>query len=281
MADEKFAEGSFVSHLIELRNRILYALVAVGVVFAGLAYFAQDLYTIVASPLISVLPAGASMIATEVASPFLTPLKLTFWVALIIAMPFVLYQIWAFVAPGLYRHERRMVWPLLVSSSLLFYLGMLFAYFVVFPLAFGFFTSVAPAGVQIMTDIRAYLSFVFGMFFAFGVAFEVPVAIVLLTRIGVLDPDALAKKRPYVVVWVFVIAMVLTPPDIFSQTLLAIPMLLLFEIGLFVARRIRAKQEEAEAEEYRPLSEEEMEAEFDNYEAESAKDAEGHDKDKE
>jgi sec-independent protein translocase protein TatC len=279
MSEEPLSEGSFVSHLIELRNRILYALVAVGAVFAGLAYFAQDLYALVARPLTAALPAGASMIATEVASPFLTPLKLTFWVAVMIAMPFVLYQIWAFVAPGLYKHERRMVWPLLVSSSLLFYLGVLFAYFVVFPLAFGFFTSVAPQGVQIMTDIRAYLSFVFGMFFAFGAAFEVPVAIVLLARIGVLDPDALAKKRPYVIVWIFVIAMILTPPDIFSQTLLAVPMLLLFEIGLYVARRVRPQtKDETEAEEYRPFSEQEMEAEFEQYESDSAQ---GPDKDKE
>lgn len=239
MAKEKLAEGSFFSHLIELRNRLLYSVLAVGLVFAALAYFAQDLYLLVATPLMEELPEGASMIATDVASPFLTPIKLTLWIAIIIAIPFVLYQIWAFVAPGLYRRERRMVWPLIVSSTILFYAGMAFAYFVVFPLAFRFFATVAPEGVQVMTDIRAYLDFVFGLFFAFGIAFEVPVAIVLLTRAGVVEPDSLAKKRPYVIVWTFVIAMVLTPPDVISQTLLAIPMLLLFEIGLFAARRIR------------------------------------------
>lgn len=259
MADTKPAEGGFFSHLLELRNRLLYSVIAVLVVFAALAYFAQDIYVVLAEPLLKVLPEDSSMIATEVASPFLTPIKLTLWVSLIISVPVVLYQMWAFVAPGLYRHERMLVWPLILSSTLLFYLGMSFAYFVVFPLAFGFFTAFAPEGVQVMTDIRAYLDFVLGMFVAFGIAFELPVAIVLLARAGVVNPDSLAKKRPYVVVWTFVIAMLLTPPDVVSQTLLAIPMLLLFEIGIRVARYVRPRDAGAE-EEY--MSDEEMDAEL-------------------
>ncbi len=257
------ATAPFVSHLIELRNRLLYSVYAIGAVFVALVYFAQDIYVLIARPLMSALPPGASMIATEVASPFLTPIKLTLWVSIILAIPFLLYQVWAFIAPGLYKHERRLVWPLIVSSTVLFYLGMAFAYFVVFPLAFGFFTAAAPEGVQVMTDIRAYLSFVFGLFFAFGIAFEVPIAIVLLTKAGAVQPDSLARKRPYVVVWTFVFAMLITPPDIISQTLLAIPMLLLFEVGLFFARRLPSADAVPDDEDYRELSEKEMEAELD------------------
>jgi sec-independent protein translocase protein TatC len=263
------SEAPLITHLIELRNRLLYSIYAVAIVFAALAFFAQDLYVLVAEPLMSKMPEGTSMIATEVASPFLTPIKLTFWVSLILAMPFVLYQLWAFIAPGLYRHEQRMVLPLVVSSTLLFYLGMLFAYFVVFPLVFAFFTQVAPAGVQVMTDIRAYLDFIFGMFLAFGIAFEVPVALILLTGAGVVNPDSLAKKRPYVVLWTFVIAMLLTPPDVFSQTLLAIPMLLLFEVGLFFARRMKKRKvAEEDAEEEQEMSDADMEAELERYQSE-------------
>jgi sec-independent protein translocase protein TatC len=235
------APGSFVSHLLELRNRLLYAIVGVGIVFAALVPFANRVYEWLAQPLIAVLPAGTSMIATEVASPFLTPLKLTLLAAIVIAVPWVLYQIWAFVAPGLYKHERRLVWPLLASSTLLFYAGVAFAYFAVLPLVFGFLVGTVPHGVAMMTDIKAYLDFVFAMFLAFGVAFELPVALVLLARMGVVNPDALAKKRPYVVLWVFIVAAFLTPPDVISQTLLAIPMLILFEIGLFIARRVRPR----------------------------------------
>jgi len=258
------AEGSFVSHLLELRNRLVYAVIAVGAVFLVCVPFAQELYTLVAQPLLKELPVGNSMIATEVASPFLTPLKLTLWISIIGAMPVLLYQLWAFVAPGLYRHERRVAMPLLISSVILFYAGMAFAYFVVFPLVFAFFTKIAPAGVQVMTDIRSYLEFVFGMFFAFGLAFEVPVALILLAKAGIVDPDKLAKKRPYVVLWAFVVAMLLTPPDIFSQTLLAIPMLLLFEIGLFMARRMRRRADREEAA-HQELSDEEMERELDSF----------------
>ena len=235
--DTSGSEGTFISHLLELRNRVLYALVAVGLVFIGLVPFANKVYALLARPLLGVLPQGASMIATEVASPFLTPIRLTLALALVIAIPFVLYQVWAFVAPGLYRHEKRVAIPLLFSSIVLFYAGMAFAYFVVFPVAFGFFAHSAPAGVVMMTDIKAYLDFVFSMFFAFGIAFEIPVAVVILSHMGIVDPESLAGKRSYVIVGAFVMAAVLTPPDVFSQLLLALPMILLFEIGLFFARR--------------------------------------------
>ncbi|OGI69119.1 MAG: twin arginine-targeting protein translocase TatC [Candidatus Muproteobacteria bacterium RBG_16_60_9] len=234
------SEGSFISHLLELRNRVLYALIAVGVVFIGLVPFANQVYALLAKPLLGVLPQGASMIATDVASPFLTPIRLTLAVALVIAIPVVLYQVWAFVAPGLYRHEKRVAIPLLFSSIFLFYAGMAFAYFIVFPVAFGFFAQSAPEGVLMMTDIKAYLDFVFSMFFAFGIAFEIPVAVVILSVMGIVDPEALAGKRSYVIVGAFVLAAVLTPPDVFSQILLAVPTILLFEVGLFFARRWKA-----------------------------------------
>jgi len=240
------AEGSLISHLLELRDRLLYSVIAIGVVFGALLPFTSDVYTLVAKPLIGVLPVGAGMIATEVASPFLTPIKLTLAVAVVITIPFLLYQLWAFVAPGLYRHEQQLVMPLLVSSTLLFYGGMAFAYFVVFPMAFGFFVHALPPGVTMMTDIRSYLDFVFSMFFAFGISFEVPVAVVLLARMGVVDPYMLSQKRPYVILWAFIVAAVITPPDIFSQFFLAVPMILLFEVGLFFARRIKRAANAAE-----------------------------------
>ncbi len=264
------SEGTFISHLVELRNRLMYAAIAVGVVFAVLVPFANEVYELLANPLMRVLPANTSMIATEVAAPFLTPIKLTLFAALVVAIPYVLYQVWAFVAPGLYRHERRFMLPLLLSSTFLFYAGMAFAYFVVFPLVFKFFVSTAPKGVAVMTDIRAFLDFALTLFFAFGVAFEVPVAVVLLARMGIVDPDTLAKQRPYVILGAFIIGAVLTPPDIFSQTFLAVPMLLLFEIGLFFARRVRpAEDEEAAAEEaggHREMTEAQMESELDSHE---------------
>ena len=264
--------GSFLSHLIELRNRLFYAVLSVGVVFGVLVPFSNRIYIMVAEPLMQVLPEGTSMIATDVASPFLTPIKLTLLVAFVVAIPFVLYQLWAFVAPGLYRHERRLVVPLLLSSTVLFYVGMAFAYFVVFPLVFGFFITSAPDGVLVMTDIRSYLSFVFSMFIAFGIAFEVPVAVILLTRMGVVNPASLAKKRPYVVLWVFVAAAVLTPPDVFSQTFLAIPVLLLFEIGLFFARRVQAGRETSDEDDaHQELSEAQMQAKFDEHDREFSK----------
>lgn len=239
-------EATFISHLLELRNRVLYSLIAIGVVFIAAVPFANRIYSLVAKPLLGVLPHGASMIATEVASPFLTPIRLTIAVAVVVAMPYVLYQVWAFVAPGLYRHEKRVAIPLLFSSIVLFYAGMAFAYFAVFPVAFGFFAHSAPAGVVMMTDIKAYLDFVFHMFFAFGIAFEIPVAIVILSRMGIVNPETLATKRSYVIVAAFVMAAILTPPDVFSQMLLALPTIVLFETGLFVARRWRPPADETE-----------------------------------
>jgi sec-independent protein translocase protein TatC len=233
-------ESGFMSHLLELRNRLLYALIAIGLVFLALAPFSNEVYALLARPLLSVLPKGASMIATEVASPFLTPIRLTLAVAFVVAIPYVLYQVWAFVAPGLYGHEKRIALPLLLSSIVLFYAGMAFAYFAVFPVAFGFFAHSAPEGVVMMTDIKSYLDFVFSMFFAFGVAFEIPVAVVILSHLGIVDPEVLARSRSYVVLGAFIVAAVLTPPDVFSQVLLAIPMIGLFEIGLFFARRLKA-----------------------------------------
>ncbi|MBV7300437.1 Sec-independent protein translocase subunit TatC [Enterovibrio paralichthyis] len=234
-----------ISHLIELRDRLLKALMAVLVVFLALVYFANDIYTFVSAPLVSQLPTGASMIATDVASPFFTPIKLTLVVSVFVAVPMILYQVWAFVAPGLYKHEKRLVIPLLISSSLLFYCGVAFAYFVVFPLVFGFFTSIAPVDVQIATDIASYLDFILALFMAFGIAFEIPVAIILLVWTGAVDPDDLRKKRPYIVVAAFVVGMFLTPPDVISQTLLAIPMCLLFEVGLFFSRFYKPRDEES------------------------------------
>ena len=248
-----------ISHLIELRKRLLNSIIAILVIFLALVYFANDIYQLVSAPLISKMPVCATMIATDVASPFFTPIKLTFMVSVILSVPIILYQVWAFVAPALYKHERRLVVPLLVSSTLLFYIGMAFAYFVVFPLAFGFLTHAAPEGVLVSTDIRSYLDFVMALFMAFGVSFEVPVAIVLLCWMGVTTPEDLRKKRPYVLVGAFVVGMLLTPPDVFSQTLLAIPMYCLFEVGVFFARFYTGKRltrdddaaAEAEAAEHR------------------------------
>ncbi|MBV4369102.1 Sec-independent protein translocase subunit TatC [Erwinia sp. BNK-24-b] len=225
-----------ISHLIELRKRLLNCIIAVLAIFLCLAFFANDIYQMVSAPLIKQMPAGASMIATDVASPFFAPVKLTMIVSVFLAVPVILYQIWAFVAPALYRHERRLVVPLLISSSFLFYIGMAFAYFVVFPLAFGFFAKTAPQGVQIATDINNYLDFVMTLFMAFGISFEVPIAIVLLCWTGVTTPEELKKKRPYVLVGAFIVGMLLTPPDVLSQTLLAIPMYCLFEVGVFFSR---------------------------------------------
>ncbi len=237
-----------ISHLIELRSRLLRSLTCIVVVFLALVYLSNDIYHMVSSPLISQLPKGASMIATDVASPFLTPIKLTLIVSVFISAPFILYQVWSFIAPALYKHERRLMIPLLFSSTFLFYLGMAFAYFVVFPLAFGFFVKTAPEGILISTDINNYLNFVMALFFAFGVSFEVPVAIILLCWSGVTTTAELKKKRPYIVVGAFVVGMLLTPPDVFSQTLLAIPMCILFEIGLFFARFYEGKGRKARAE---------------------------------
>jgi sec-independent protein translocase protein TatC len=222
-----------VTHLTELRDKLLRALLAVLVMFICLFPFANDIYAFVSEPLRAILPPGASMIATEVASPFFTPFKLTLVAAVFLTMPYVLFQVWSFIAPGMYRHEKRLAIPLLASSVLLFYAGAAFAYFVVFPLIFAFFTSVAPDDITIMTDINSYLDFVLKLFFAFGLAFEIPIAAILMIWAGVTTPQALASKRPYIIVGCFVFGMLLTPPDIISQSLLAIPMWLLFEIGVY------------------------------------------------
>ena len=229
-------DQTFVSHLIELRDRLLRAVLAVLVIFLCLFAFANDIYAFVAEPLMRHMPAGTSMIATEVASPFLTPFKLTLVMSVFAAMPVILYQLWAFVAPGLYQNERKLVLPLLVSSTFLFYLGMAFAYYVVFPLVFRFLTGVVPEGVAVMTDISRYLDFVLKMFFAFGVAFEVPIATILVIWTGLTTAESLASKRPYIIVAAFVIGMLLTPPDVISQTLLALPMWALFELGLILSK---------------------------------------------
>ena len=225
-----------VAHLTELRDRLLRAILAVLLVFIALFPFANDIYAFVSKPLRDLLPEGTSMIATEVASPFLTPFKLTLFAAIFIAVPYVLYQAWAFIAPGMYRNEKRFAFPVLASSVVLFYLGAAFAYFVVFPLIFAFFTSVAPEGIAIMTDINRYLDFVLKLFFAFGVAFEIPIAALISIWAGITTPDQLARKRPYIIVGCFVFGMLLTPPDVISQSLLAIPMWLLFEAGVFAGR---------------------------------------------
>ncbi|MEE9355549.1 MAG: twin-arginine translocase subunit TatC [Methylococcaceae bacterium] len=268
------AEQPFVSHLVELRDRLLRIVIAVIVLFLCLTPFSKKLFSTLAGPLTAHMPAGSSMVAIDVASPFFTPFKLTLVVAIFIAMPFILYQLWAFVAPGLYAHERRRVMPLVVSSTLLFYVGALFAYFVVFPLVFGFLTSAAPEGVSVMTDISRYLDFVLTLFFAFGFAFEVPIAVIVLVWTGAVTPQGLREKRAYVVVGAFVIGMLLTPPDIISQTLLALPMWFLFEVGIIMAARFapnKAEEEEDDEEDFQPLNEKEMDDELDQIEASEKK----------
>jgi sec-independent protein translocase protein TatC len=237
-ADERehLAEGSLISHLMELRDRLLRAVIAVGLLFVPCAFYANELFTLIATPLREKLPQGTSMIATSLVAPFMAPLKLALFVALFLAMPYVLYQAWAFVAPGLYRHEKRFAIPLTVSSILLFYAGVAFAYFVVFPLMFAFLTSTAPLGVQIMTDMANYLDFVLLLFFAFGIAFEIPVATVLLAATGLVKIETMTKNRGYVLLGIFVIAAFLTPPDALSQSFMAVPMYLLYEAGIILSR---------------------------------------------
>jgi len=233
--NESSKSFTLFDHLLELRTRLLKAIVGTLVIFFSLIYFAQDIYQYLAQPLLNTLPVGTQMIATDVTSPFFAPFKLTLVLSVFLAMPYILFQIWSFIAPGLYRNEKRLVAPLMFGSTLLFYSGIAFAYYVVFPLAFAFFTSVAPEGVTIATDISSYLDFVLKLFFAFGAAFEIPIAIILLCWTGITTPAALKAKRPYIVVGAFTLGMLLTPPDIISQTMLALPMLLLFELGLIFA----------------------------------------------
>jgi len=240
-------QQSFVSHLIELRSRLIKAVVALLIIVVIQLPFAGKIYTIIARPVMAYLPEGSSMIATGVLSPFLTPFKMVFILGIIISMPYILYQIWAFIAPGLYKNEKRIARPLLFSSIFLFYLGCLFAYFIIFPILFQFIPSIAPAGVNYMPDINSYLDIVVRLFFAFGLAFEVPIAVILMILMGITTPEKLANNRPYVIVSVFVIGMILTPPDMISQTLMAIPMWMLFELGIIMGRILKKrKSEEAE-----------------------------------
>ena len=241
------AHTGFVGHLIELRNRLMKALLSILLIFIALVYFANDIYSFVAAPLIANLPSTATMIATDVTAPFFAPFKLTLFVALFAAIPMILHQVWSFIAPGLYQHEKRMLMPILASSILLFYSGIAFCYFVVLPIILGFFTNTGPDMMTLAPDISSYLSFALKLFFAFGIAFEIPVAIMLLCWSGATTTKSLKEKRPYIVVGVFVVAMFLTPPDVLSQTLLALPMLLLFELGLILAAFYTAKpQQESE-----------------------------------
>ncbi|AXT48488.1 MULTISPECIES: twin-arginine translocase subunit TatC [Chromobacterium] len=236
-------EQPLLAHLLELRTRLVRALLGIALVFLGLFHWSGDIYHLLAKPLLDALPAGANMIATDVTAPFFVPVKVTMLVAFLISLPNTLYQIWAFVAPGLYHHEKRLVLPLVVASLLLFLIGMAFAYFLVFPVVFGFMSAVTPVGVSMMTDIDKYLSFVLGMFMAFGVTFEVPVVVILLVRMGVVSVEKLRQGRPYVIVGAFVVAAVVTPPDVLSQTLLAVPLWLLYEAGILMAVFLGRKKE--------------------------------------
>jgi sec-independent protein translocase protein TatC len=283
---EQAGSGSLMSHLVELRDRVVRMVVAILVLFVGMFYWANDIYVYLAAPLTRHLPEGANMIAIDVASPFLTPFKLVLMLSVFLAMPVILYQCWSFVAPGLYANEKRIAGPLLVSSILLFYAGVSFAYFIVFPLVFGFFTSVGPEIVNISTDIGRYLDFVLALFFGFGLAFEVPIATIILVAIGITTPNKLAEKRPFIIVGAFIMGMLLTPPDVISQVLLALPVWLLFEAGLIASRIIFKDREQDEEEEedydddlasgtpseidtlpdHEPLTDAEMEAELDQAE---------------
>jgi len=290
-------EQTLMDHLIELRDRLLHMVLAILIVFVALFAFSEDIFSIAAEPLLNLMPEGTSMIATGVTSPFLVPFKLVLLLSVLLTIPYLLHQMWAFIAPGLYHHEKRMATPLLISSVILFYCGIAFAYFVIFPILFGFFIGVAPEGVAVMTDIGQYLDFIIAIFLAFGIAFEVPVATFLLIAAGVTSVDKLANKRPYIIIGAFVIGMLLTPPDVISQSLLAIPIWLLFELGLIASRIfLKDKQEEDvimendefslveetpdmhkpdipeddHDEEGRPLTDDEMEALFDEMEQEEA-----------
>ncbi len=233
---ESLAEGSLISHLMELRDRLLRAVIAVLVLFIPCAFFSDQLFTLIALPLMEKMPTGTSMIATSVVAPFMAPLKLALLAGLFLAMPYVLYQVWAFVAPGLYRQEKRFAVPLVLSSIVLFYAGVAFAYFIVFPLMFAFLTSAAPQGVQVMTDMSNYLDFVLLLFFAFGIAFEIPIATVLLAATGLVKIETMTRNRGYVVLGIFIVAAFLTPPDALSQSFMAIPMYILYEAGIVMSR---------------------------------------------
>ncbi|MHB1677083.1 MAG: twin-arginine translocase subunit TatC [Sulfuriferula sp.] len=263
MSDSEL-QDSFISHLIELRNRLLRSILAIVIIFIGLFHWANQLYTLLARPLLRALPKGGQLIATEVTAPFFVPLKVTMMAAFLIALPYILYQLWAFIAPGLYAHEKRLGVPLIIASVFLFFCGMSFAYFLVFPIVFGFITGVAPVGVAVMTDIGKYLDFVMTMFLAFGVTFEVPVVVVLLVKAGLVSVAKLREIRPYVIVGAFVVGAIFTPPDMVSQTMLAVPLWLLYEIGIIVASMV--SRPAPVSDDYQPLSEAEMENELDKTE---------------
>lgn len=247
------APDTFISHLIELRDRLLRSILALALVFLCLFPWAGDIYALIAKPMLKALPQGGQMIATEVTTPFFVPMKVTMMAAFVIALPFILYQLWAFVAPGLYANEKRLVGPLIIASTLLFLCGMSFAYFLVFPVVFGFIIGIAPQGVAVMTDIGKYLDFVLTMFVAFGITFEVPVAVVLLVKIGVVSVAQLKQVRPYAIVGAFIIGAIFTPPDVVSQIMLAVPLWLLYELGIVVAGIV--SKPGAEVENYQPLTE--------------------------
>lgn len=260
------AEDSFITHLIEMRDRLLRAVLAIVLIFICLFPWAQDLYALLAQPMLAALPKGGQMIATDVTTPFFVPIKVTMMAAFLLALPWVFYQVWAFVAPGLYQHEKRLGAPLVIASVILFLLGMAFAYFLVFPVVFGFVVGVAPAGVAVMTDIGKYLDFVMTLFMAFGITFEVPVAVVLLVKMNMVSVAKLREIRPYVIVGAFVIGAIFTPPDIISQFMLAVPLWVLYEAGIIVAALISKPKSEAESD-YVPMSEADMDSEFDRIES--------------
>jgi sec-independent protein translocase protein TatC len=262
-------EDSFISHLIEMRNRLLRAVLAIVLIFICLFPWAQDLYALLAQPMLAALPKGGQMIATDVTTPFFVPLKVTMMAAFLLALPWVFYQVWAFVAPGLYQHEKRLGAPLVVASVILFLLGMAFAYFLVFPMVFGFVVGVAPVGVAVMTDIGKYLDFVMTMFMAFGITFEVPIAVILLVKMNVVSVAKLREIRPYVIVGAFVVGAIFTPPDIISQFMLAVPLWVLYEAGIIVAAMISKSKPEDESD-YEPMSEADMDSEFDRIESTQA-----------
>ena len=258
-------EESFISHLIEMRDRLLRAVLAVVIIFVCLFPWAQDIYALLARPLLAALPKGGQMIATEITTPFFVPMKVTMMAAFLLALPWVFYQAWAFVAPGLYQHEKRLGVPLVIASVILFVTGMAFAYFLVFPLVFHFIVSVTPTGVAVMTDIGKYLDFVLTMFMAFGITFQVPIAVVLLVKMGMVSVAKLREIRPYVIVGAFVIGAIFTPPDVVSQFMLATPLWVLYEIGIIVAAMISKPKPESD---YVPMSDSDMDSEFDRIEAE-------------
>jgi sec-independent protein translocase protein TatC len=265
MADE---QESFLTHLFELRDRLIRSLVAVGIVFVPLAFYARELYALLAAPLLTTLPAGGQMIATDVVGVFLVPMKVALMVSFLVALPYVLFQVWAFVAPGLYAHEKKLAVPLVFASVVLFFIGMAFAYFAFFPMVFGFMAKFAPEGVAWMTDIEKYLSFVMTMFLAFGITFEVPVIVIVLTKVGIVTVAQLREWRPYVIVGAFVIAAVFTPPDVISQFMMAIPLTLLYELGIVLAAWLSKSAAPGESD-YQPPSDADMERELDRAEAES------------